>query len=164
MEIVISPMESQDWQAVAAIYAHGLTTRNATFETQVPTWEHWNESHLSIGRLVARHNDTIVGWAALSPVSKRHVYRGVVEESIYIAPDQRGNGIGKLLLSAVIEQSEAADIWTIQTSIFPENKPSLALHERCGFRVIGQREKIGQLDGVWRDVFFLERRSTVAGI
>jgi phosphinothricin acetyltransferase len=113
---------------------------------------------------VARHNDTIVGWAALSPVSKRHVYRGVVEESIYIAPDQRGNGIGKLLLSAVIEQSEAADIWTIQTSIFPENKPSLALHERCGFRVIGQREKIGQLDGVWRDVFFLERRSTVAGI
>lgn len=164
MEIIINAMESADWDTVADIYAFGIATRNATFETQLPSWKTWDQNHLDVGRLVARLNGVVVGWSALSPISKRYVYRGVVEESIYIAENQRGKGIGKQLLSAVIEQSELAGIWTIQTGIFPENVASLALHQKYGFRALGLRERIGQLDGVWRDVYFLERRSQVVGV
>lgn len=159
----IDVMKANDWTQVAEIYRCGIETGNATFETEVPTWTHWDQNHMPDFRLVGRIDDEIVGWAALSQVSKRHVYRGVVEESIYVAPNQQGKGIGKQLLQELISRAENAGIWTIQTGIFPENVASVALHEKCGFRIIGTRERIGQLDGVWRDVYFMERRSTVAG-
>lgn len=164
MDIIIDAMQPQDWPAVRAIYLEGIATKNATFETSAPEWEKWDSGHLQNCRLVARLNDQVVGWAALSPVSSRCVYAGVAEESIYISESARGQGVGRKLLAALIEESEQAGIWTIQTGIFPENTVSLHLHERCGFRVLGVREKVGQMDGVWRDVVLLERRSRVVGV
>jgi L-amino acid N-acyltransferase YncA len=160
----IEPMTPSNWPAVVSIYEQGMTTGNATFETVAPSWEAWNAAHRPDCRLVARDTSgQVIGWAALSPISKRAVYAGVCEESIYIAPEARGKGIGKALLAAVIDASEQAGIWTLQTGIFPENKASIALHESCGFRVLGIRERIGQRDGIWRDVVFMERRSKIVG-
>ena len=150
-----------DWTAVADIYWEGMRDGLATFETEVPTWERWDAAHLPGHRLVAELFDEIVGWAALSPASRRRCYAGVVENSVYVTRDARGHGIGRTLLEALIADAEGSGIWMIQTSIFPENRASLALHERCGFRVVGTRERIAKRDGIWRDTVFLERRSEV---
>jgi L-amino acid N-acyltransferase YncA len=159
--VELRALTEDDWTAVADIYWEGMRDGLATFETEVPTWAAWDAAHLPGHRLVAEFLDEIVGWAALSPASKRRCYAGVVENSVYIARDARGHGIGRTLLEALIADAEAAGIWMIQTSIFPENRASLALHERCGFRVVGTRERIAKRDGVWRDTVFLERRSGV---
>jgi phosphinothricin acetyltransferase len=159
------PMTADDWYAVCAIYEAGIATGNATFETEAPTWAQWDASHLGAHRLVAVDEaGAVVGWAALSPVSDRCAYAGVAENSVYIHPDHRGRGVGRVLLDALAASAEAAGIWTIQTGIFPENVASVRLHEQCGFRVIGRRERIGRLAGVWRDSLLLERRSRAVGI
>lgn len=152
LHISIRTLNPADWPAVRCIYAEGIATGNATFEQTAPGWGEWDAGKLAAPRLVAEIDGVVAGWAALSPTSKRHVYRGVADESIYIAATARGQGVGRALLSALVEQSEAA-------GIFPENVASIHLHERCGFRVVGRREKIGQMHGVWRDVLLMERRS-----
>jgi L-amino acid N-acyltransferase YncA len=157
---VVRPMCPEDWPAVSAIYAEGIATRNATFDTEPPPWETWDAAHLAEHRLVVVEGDDVLGWAALAPVSDRCCYAGVTEDSIYLAERARGRGVGRALLTALIEQSEDAGIWTIETRIFPENQASITLHERCGFRRIGTHERRGCLDGVWRDVVLLERRSS----
>ena len=159
--VSIEPLLPEHWQAVARIYREGIATGHATFETEVPSWEAWDASHLRSLRLVALL-DEVVGWAALSPVSSRCVYEGVAEESVYVAEQARGQGVGRGLLESLIARSEEAGIWTLQTSIFPENVASLELHRRVGFRVVGTRERIGRHGGVWRDTVLLERRSTAA--
>lgn len=151
----------EDWSAVADIYWDGMRDGLATFETEVPSWEEWDAAHLPGHRLVAVSLDEVVGFAALAPASSRRCYAGVVENSVYVARHARRHGVGRVLLEALIAGARAADIWTIQTSIFPENRASLALHERCGFRVVGTRERIGKRDGIWRDTVLLERRSEV---
>ena len=155
----VDVLTAGDWPAVSAIYAEGIATGNATFETTVPSWDEWACAHMGHHRLVGRVDDEVVGWAALSRVSTRQCYRGVVEDSVYVSRGHRGQGVGHALLSTLVAQAEAAGIWTIQTGVFPENLASLRLHVACGFRVVGVRERIGQLDGAWRDVVFLERRS-----
>ena len=149
------------WEDVARIYAEGIATGDATFETEVPSWEAWDAGHLAGHRFVALLDGRVAGWVAVSGVSGRCVYAGVVENSVYVASEARGRGVGRALMDALVASTEAAGIWTIQTGIFPENTASLRLHERAGFRVVGRRERIGRLNGVWRDVVFLERRSTV---
>jgi phosphinothricin acetyltransferase len=151
-------MRAEDWPAVTAIYAEGIATGSATFETEVPSWEAWDAAHLREHRLVAEVGGEVAGWAALSTISSRPCYAGVAEDSVYVAADTRGRGIGTSLLRALVEGADKAGIWTIQTSIFPENVASLELHRRCGFRVVGIRERIGQLHGVWRDTVLMERR------
>jgi L-amino acid N-acyltransferase YncA len=153
-------MQPADWPSVAAIYAEGIATGIATFETVVPAYDAWDAAHLPGHRLVAVSRGSVVGWAALSAVSQREVYRGVAEDTIYVAESARGHGIGKALLRALASAAERAGIWTLQAAIFPENAMSIALHERCGFRVVGTRERLGKLDGAWRDVILMERRST----
>jgi L-amino acid N-acyltransferase YncA len=157
----IVPLRAEHWDAVARIYAEGIATGNATFETEVPSWERWDAAHFPGHRLVALRDGEVVGWAALSPVSARPVYAGVAEESVYVAGKARGQGIGRALLEALIDSADAAVIWTIQTGIFPENEASVRLHERVGFRVVGVRERLGRHRGLWRDVLLLERRSPV---
>jgi L-amino acid N-acyltransferase YncA len=157
----LRPLEPEDWRVVADIYWDGIRDGLATFETEVPAWEEWDGVHLHHHRLVAEIRGEVVAFAALAPVSSRRCYVGVAENSVYVARDARGLGIGRALLEALIEGAEEAGIWTIQTSIFPENRASLALHERCGFRVVGRRERIAKRDGVWRDTVFLERRGEV---
>jgi len=159
----LAPLQPFDWAAVARIYQQGIDTGDATFEAEVPSWESWDERHLPVGRLVARGNGDVLGWAALSGVSERCVYRGVAEVSVYVAAEARGRGIGRALLEKLVEASEAAGLWTLQAGIFPENRASLRLHEICGFRRVGIRERLGQLAGRWRDVVLLERRSGVVG-
>jgi L-amino acid N-acyltransferase YncA len=155
----LTPMSRAHWPAVAAIFAEGIATGQATFETQVPSWEEWDADHLPGQRLVAIDGDEVVGWAALSPTSGRCVYRGVAEVSVYVAERARGRGVGTRLLEALVTQAERAGIWTVEAGIFPENGASVALHRRAGFRVVGTRERLGMLDGSWRDVLLLERRS-----
>ncbi|HSJ15048.1 MAG TPA: GNAT family N-acetyltransferase [Longimicrobiales bacterium] len=157
--LAITAMTPAHWPAVLGIYEAGIAGGSATFETSAPDWERWDAGHLAAARLVAQHGDHIVGWAALSPVSARAAYRGVAEVSIYVAPEARGAGIGTRLLAALIAASEAAGIWTLQASVFAENEATLRLHARAGFRVVGRRERIGQLEGRWRDTLLLERRS-----
>jgi L-amino acid N-acyltransferase YncA len=157
----IGPLRADHWPDVAAIYAAGIATGNATFETEVPTWEAWDTSHLTKHRFICSRGNALVGWAAVGPVSARTVYVGVVEDSVYVAPDAQGIGVGKVLLRSLIVSTESAGIWTIQTGIFPENAASLAIHQAVGFRLVGVRERLGQLHGRWRDVAFLERRSPV---
>jgi phosphinothricin acetyltransferase len=154
-----------DWPAVAAIYAAGIATGNATFETIPPSWQRWDASHLPHHRLVARdgRGGEVVAWAALAPVSDRCAYAGVAEDSIYVAEGARGRGVGRRLLAALLQGAEQAGIWTVQTGVFPENQASVRLHEACGFRVVGVRERLGQLHGRWRDVLLLERRSARVG-
>jgi L-amino acid N-acyltransferase YncA len=163
MRLQIEPMQEADWPSVRVIYLDGIATRLATYETQAPDWQTWNANHRPDCRLVARSDDQVLGWAALTPVSGRCVYAGVAEVSVYVASSVWGRGIGKALLQALVEASEEAGIWTLQAGIFPENEASIALHKSCGFRVVGVRERLGQLDGVWRDVMFLERRSQRVG-
>ncbi|MBV6458813.1 MAG: L-methionine sulfoximine/L-methionine sulfone acetyltransferase [Fimbriimonadaceae bacterium] len=161
--MTIRALTSDDWPAVKRIFEAGIATKQATFETQSPTWDGWNGSHLAGGRFVAEIDGEIVGWVAFSPTSDRCVYGGVVENSVYIDPAHAGKGIGRTLLNAAIEWSETNDIWTIQAGIFPENEASVRLHQSCGFRIVGNRERLGKMDGSWRDVLLLERRSKVAG-
>ncbi|HEV8202676.1 MAG TPA: GNAT family N-acetyltransferase [Pyrinomonadaceae bacterium] len=155
---MIEQMRVNDWEQVREIYLEGIRSGNSTFETDAPSWEKWNDSHLEIARLVMRDDETVIGWAALSPVSKRDVYRGVAEVTVYVTESARGKGIGRALLEALIAESEKNDIWTLQASIFPENIASVELHLRCGFREIGRRERIAMLRGVWRDTILFERR------
>jgi phosphinothricin acetyltransferase len=163
VNLAIDSMGPTDWEEVRRIYLEGIATGNATFETSAPSWEHWDSSHLREARLVARDDKKLLGWCALSKVSDRCVYAGVAEVSIYIAESARGRGVGRRLLEALIERSEAAGIWTLQAGIFPENESSVAVHKKCGFRVVGTRERLGQLAGRWRDVMLLERRSGPKG-
>ena len=156
-------MEPEDAGTVLAIYRDGIATGLATFETEVPSWADWDAAHLRSCRIVAERDGSVVGFAALSPVSRRAVYRGVAEVSLYVAASARGAGIGRALLDALVRASEAEGFWTLQAGIFPENEASLALHRACGFRVVGTRERIGAHGGRWRDVVLLERRSRVAG-
>ena len=157
-------MRPEDWDVVRAIYLEGIATGNSTFEQSAPDWQTWDQGHLSSCRLVACVGNEILGWTALSPISRRQVYAGVAEFSIYVAESARGRGIGAALLKALIEVSEREGIWTVQSGIFPENTASLELCRRFGFRVVGTRERIGNMNGRWRDVVLLERRSTVAGV
>jgi L-amino acid N-acyltransferase YncA len=157
--IRIDPLGPGDWPAVLAIYEAGIATGDATFETAAPDWPAWDAAHLPGHRLVARDGGRVVGWVALAPVSDRCAYAGVAEDSIYVAPDAQGRGVGRALLAAVVASAERGGIWTIQTGIFPENQASVRLHEACGFRVVGVRERLGRLHGRWRDVLLLERRS-----
>jgi len=159
IHVKLEPMREGDWPAVRAIYEEGIATGQATFETETPSWETWNEDHLATGRLVARKRGQVVGWAALSPVSGRCVYAGVAEVSVYVTKKARGQGIGTALLQALIIDSEEAGIWTLEAGIFPENRASLALHKACGFRQVGYRERLGQLNGLWRNVILMERRN-----
>jgi L-amino acid N-acyltransferase YncA len=149
-------VRSEDWPCVAEIYWDGMRDGLATFETEVPSWEEWDDAHPL--RLVAELEGEVVGWAALSPASARRCYSGVAENSVYVARHVRGRGIGRALLEALVKRARLAGVWTIQTSIFPENRASLALHEACGFRVVGRRERIGKRDGLWRDTLLLEQR------
>jgi L-amino acid N-acyltransferase YncA len=159
----IAVMDAADWEQVRFIYLEGIQTGQATFETEAPDWEKWDASHLRQCRLVARANETIVGWAALSLVSSRRVYSGVMEVSVYVARDFRGLGVGRALLKALVNCSEQQGIWTLQAGILPENVSSLMLHKGCGFREVGRRERIGKLKDKWRDVVLLERRSETVG-
>lgn len=190
----MAPLRAEDWPAVARIYQAGIDTGNATFEAEVPTWERWRAARVPEPCLVARTSDAdggdgdgagagdwgssedgagdggdrgagaVIGWAALTPASARAVYAGVAEVSIYVAPEHAGRGVGRVLLQALIEASERAGIWTLHAGIFPENAASIALHERCGFRLVGMHERIGRMpDGRWRDVIQYERRSGVVG-
>ncbi|NIM95823.1 MAG: GNAT family N-acetyltransferase [Anaerolineales bacterium] len=163
MQISIGTLTEADWEMVCSIYKDGIETGDATFEEAPPDWEEWNATHLSKCRIIARMEERVVGWAALSPVSSRCVYEGVAEVSIYVATPYWGMGVGKALLGTLIEASEEAGIWTLESSMFPENERSLRLHRSLGFREVGFRERIGQLDGKWRDTILMERRSKVIG-
>jgi phosphinothricin acetyltransferase len=163
-DLVINELSSADWESVRAIYLEGIATGHATFETGAPSWEQWDAAHLPFARLAARLDDRLVGWAALSPVSQRCVYGGVAEVSIYVEASCRQSGVGRQLLTALIDESERHGIWTLQAGMFPENTASRALHLKCGFRELGRRERIGKLNGVWRDTILLERRSRIVGI
>ncbi len=165
MDFEIEAMRPDDWDLVRVIYVEGLNTGIATFETSAPGWQSWNADHLPCCRLVVRlpNSSSIAGWTALSPVSRRQVYAGVAEVSIYIAGWARGQGVGRALLAALISESERNALWTLQASIFAMNQASLALHRACGFREVGRRERIAQREGVWHDTIVLERRSPVVG-
>jgi L-amino acid N-acyltransferase YncA len=156
--VEIRDLTEADWPAVAAIWADGIATGNATFETDVPSWQEFERTRLRAHRLVAVDGD-VVGWAALTPTSSRDCYAGVAENSVYVAASARGRGVGRALLEALLAGADADGIWTVQTSVFPENEASLAVHVGVGFRVVGRRERIAKLNGVWRDTLFLERRS-----
>lgn len=154
----VRPLRPEDFPAVAAIFAEGIATGLATFETEVPGWEEWDAAHLAEHRFVAEDEAGVAGWVAVVPYSRRAVYRGVGEESVYVAERARGRGVGRTLLEAVIASARTRGLWTLQAGIFPENGASLALHRALGFREVGVRERIGELDGVWRDVVLLELR------
>jgi len=158
--VTLRAMAPADWPAVEEIYAAGIATGNATFETSTPTWEHFTAGKLTDHRFVATDPDgSVLGWAAVSPVSDRCAYSGVVENSVYVAPGAAGRGVGRALLDALLASTEAAGIWTVQAGIFAENTASLALHAAAGFRTVGVRERLGHRDGHWRDVVLVERRS-----
>ncbi len=159
VEIIVRGLRPDDWAEVAEIYRDGMRSGLATFEIEVPSWEDWHAAQTIA--LVAELDEKVVGWAALGPVSKRWAYRGVAESSVYVARAAQGRGIGRRLMEHLIERSDRDGIWTIQTSIFPENDASLNLHRTVGFRVVGVRERIGKRDGLWRDTVLMERRSQV---
>lgn len=159
MEVV--PLRPEHWEAVRAIFLEGLATGDASFEETCPDWVQWDASHLAFCRFVALAHGEVVGWAALAAVSERCVYAGVAEVSIYVAAGARNIGVGSALLSALVEASEREGLWTLQAGVFPENKASIELHKRHDFRVVGTRERLGKLEGVWRDVVLLERRSPI---
>jgi L-amino acid N-acyltransferase YncA len=164
MSVEIRPMEPADWERVRAIYEQGIASGQATFELEAPTWERWDAAHLPFARLVACFEGHVVGWAALSLVSGRCCYAGVAEASVYVDNACRGQGVGRQLLLAAIAESERRGIWTLQGGAFAENEASLRLQRACGFRVVGKRERIGQLHGVWRDTILTERRSPIVGV
>jgi L-amino acid N-acyltransferase YncA len=157
--VALDAMVEDDWVDVAEIYRHGIEDGDSTFEDAVPSWKEWDAGHFGAPRLVARMDGVVVGWAALAPISDRCAYRGVAWDSVYVRREARGRGIGRLLLERLVHDAEATGFWTLQAGIFPENDASIALHERCGFRIVGVRERLGRLGGVWRDVVLLERRS-----
>lgn len=159
----IAPMIAAHGPRVLAIYGEGIGSGDATFETAVPAWDDWDRKHLAHSRLVALDGDQVLGWAALSAVSDRCVYGGVAEVSVYVAAAARGQRVGRALLEALVRASEEAGIWTLQAGIFPENQASVSIHQKCGFRIVGVRERLGKMNGRWRDVLLLERRSPVAG-
>ncbi len=161
--IAILGLAAADWDDVRRIYAEGIATGNATMETEPPPWESWDKAHRPDCRLVAREGTRMVGWAALSRVSERCAYGGVAEVSVYVSDDARGRGVGRRLLEELVRASEEAGVWTLQAGIFPENVASLSIHQHCGFRVVGVREKLGKLGTAWRDVALLERRSDRVG-
>jgi L-amino acid N-acyltransferase YncA len=161
--IQLRPMTAADWPCVADIYRHGIQTGNATFQQDTPTFEEWDTAHLKKCRIIAEKAGQVIGWAALTPVSGRCVYAGVAEVSVYVSTSHRGQKIGTTLLERLITESETESLWTLQAGIFPENTASIRIHETAGFRLVGYREKIGQMNGVWRNTVLLERRSkTVA--
>ncbi len=162
--MVIKKIKEEDYVQIAEIYLQGILSGHATFETQAPSWQEWRDSHLLDCSLAAFDTTKMLGWAALSPTSKRYAYRGVAEVSVYVSEAYKGKGIGQKLFQSVIEESEKQEIWTIFASIFPENLASLKLHKKMGFREIGYREKVGQMNGVWRNTIILERRSKLVGI
>lgn len=163
-QVSVIPLEARHWDRVREIYLDGLATDEASFETAAPDWTEWDRAHLPGPRLAAVRSEEIVGWVALSPVSRRSCYSGVGEVSIYVAREARGQGVGKVLLGAAVRASEAAGIWTLQAVIFPTNLQSIRLHEACGFRVVGRRERIARREGTWRDTLLMERRSPVVGV
>lgn len=163
-DIQIRPMEPVDWPSVSQIYAEGIATGFATFEQDIPSYDSWDAAHMKVCRLVASRENEILGWAALSPVSSRCVYGGVGEVSVYVGKNSWGKGVGKFLMKALIAESEKEGLWTLQSGIFPENKGSIELHKKTGFRYIGKRERVGKLDGVWKDNLLFERRSKIIGI
>jgi phosphinothricin acetyltransferase len=160
--VTIRELRPDDWPAVRAIYEDGIRGGHATFETRAPSWEDWDAAHPEV-RLVAERAGSVVGWAALTPTSSRCCYEGVAEVSVYVAEAARGAGLGRLLLEELVGRSEQAGYWTLTAGVFPENEASLRLHRTCGFREVGVRERLGRLQGVWRDVVLLERRSTLVG-
>ncbi len=162
-EISIEPLEASHWPRVRDIFVEGIESGNATFETEAPEWEVWDEGHLQACRYVAVDHGRVLGWSALSPVSDRCAYTGVGEVSVYVAADARGKGVGTRLMEALVEGSEALGYWTLQAGVFPENDASVRVHTRAGFRLVGRRSALGQMDGVWRDVLLLERRSETVG-
>ena len=164
MSTSIRKMTPNDLPLVAAIYAEGIRTGNATFQTEVPSWEEWDNAHIPNCRLIAIKQETVAGWAALTPVSGRCVYAGVAEVSVYVGEAFRAQGIGLALLEQLVIESEDNGFWTLQAGIFPENFGSIRIHEKCGFKILGRRERIGQMDGIWRDTMLLERRSIGVGI
>ncbi len=162
--MILRKLEKKDWEQVAKIYKQGIQTKNATFQLDVPNWIDWDNGHLQSCRVVAEIESIIVGWFALSPVSSRCVYGGVAEVSVYVANDFSGQQIGTKLLEKLIIESEKNGIWTLQAGIFPENKSSLRVHKKLGFREVGYRERIGKMEGIWRNIILLERRSNKIGI
>lgn len=156
--IAIRPLVREDWESVARIYADGLATGVASFETAVPAWEDWDTGHLETLRLVAELDGAVAGWLAAAPVSRRDCYRGVVEHSVYVDGAMQGRGVGRALLERLVAEAPAHGIWTIQTSIIASNEPSIRLHESVGYRVVGRRERIAERDGVWHDTVLLELR------
>jgi L-amino acid N-acyltransferase YncA len=161
----LEPLTAGNWSAAARIYEAGIAGGNATFESAVPSWDEWSSVRVGLPGVVARAQDgEALGWAALSPISTRYVYRGVGTVSIYVAPEHVGRGVGRALLRGLVESSESAGFWSLEAGIFPENVASVALHVSCGFKLVGVRERIGQMpDGRWRDVEIYERRSTIVG-
>lgn len=159
----IRNFKKEDFDVVKKIYQQGIDSGLATFQTQAKNWQEWDNSVLPICRLVAVDDSNVLGWAALSSISDRCVYGGVSEVTVYVATEAQGRGIGYKLLSALIKDSEKNNMWTLQAGIFPENQASINLHKKCGFRIVGTREKLGQINGVWHDVVLLERRSKVVG-
>jgi L-amino acid N-acyltransferase YncA len=159
--VIVRDLRPSDWPEVARIFEEGIETGNATFETEVPTWEEWDAAHVDEHRLVAERDGQVVGWIALVPASPRECYAGVAEVSVYVAADSRRKGFGASLLAAAVESAERGGLWTLQTGVFPENEASFRLLQRFGFRAVGTRERIGQLHGAWRDVVLFERRSEV---
>lgn len=164
MNAKVRRMREDDWRAIRSIYLAGIVTGQATFETRTPSWSQWNSAHLTRPRLVAISNGDVLGWAALSRVSKRPVYAGVAEVSVYVGEKSRNLGIGRMLLERLIVESERVGIWTLQAGIFAENRASISLHKSLGFRKVGTRQRIGKLHGVWRDTVLFERRSAQVGI
>jgi phosphinothricin acetyltransferase len=165
MNYKIDEMTQKDWEGVAKIYLEGINTGKATFQTEIPSWEAWNNGHINSCRLVARLDDQVLGWGALSPTSSRCVYAGVAEVSIYISEEHRGQGVGKAILEALVKVSEEKGFWTLQSGIIRENTASIGLHNSCGFRKIGIRERVGKMsNGQWHDVVLMERRSNTVGI
>jgi L-amino acid N-acyltransferase YncA len=159
--MTVVPMLSEHWPAVRAIYLEGIATGHATFQQTAPDWDEWDAGHLPTCRLVGLDEADVTGWAALSPISGRRVYGGVAEVSVYVAERARRQGLGKALLAQLIRESEQAGLWTLQAGIFPENIASIELHKSHGFRLVGIRERLGQMNGRWRDVCLLERRSAL---
>ena len=161
----LEPLTAEGWPAAAAVYEGGIAGGNATFEPHAPGWESFSAKRRGLPALLARGEDgAVIGWASLSPVSERAVYRGVGAVSIYVAPERAGQGVGAALLEALVEAAEAAGLWTLEAGIFPENPASIAIHVKCGFRLVGVRERVGQMpDGRWRDVLLYERRSASVG-
>lgn len=165
MDYKIEKLVKTDWKEVAEIYRQGINTLKATFQSEVPTWESWDSNHIGVCRLVIRCGNKVLGWGALSPTSSRCVYKGVAEVSIYIGEDYKGEGLGTALLTEIIKLSEENGFWTLQSGIIKENEASIALHTKCGFRVVGIRERVAKMDsGIWHDVIFMERRSKVVEV